>query len=174
MHRPTYIQRPRDADRLPYAVHRLDVDTDGSPMVPTCSGRSHASGSDRARFTSCGASSLTLASIVLQAAVASSDSSSQHFLNAFRCGLDGVSPIPHYYERRKDGERNEKDPRRKGEVYEERHGAQCTYPYGRDRGFHVFRLHAVRVPTLCRCRCSQMHTVAAALTSRHLLEQRVV
>jgi len=89
--------------------------------------------------------------------------SSQHLLNALRCGLDGVSPKPHHYERRGDGEREKKDPRRKGEVSEERHGAQCTHPYGRDRGFHVVLLHAASVPTLCRFRCSRMHTAAGGL-----------
>jgi hypothetical protein len=52
------------------------------------------------------------------------ESSPQHLLNALRCGLDGVFPKPHHYERREDGERDKKDPRRKGEVSEERYGAQ--------------------------------------------------
>src|SRR4029453_9936815 len=88
-------------------------------------------------------------------------SSSQHLLNALRCGLDGLSPIPHDYERRDDGERDKKGPRREGEVSEERHGAQCTHPYGRNRGFHVFGLHDGSLPTLCCFRCSQMHTAVA-------------
>lgn len=83
---------------------------------------------------------------------------SQRLLNALRCGLDRLSPIPHDDQRRDNGEREKKGPGREGEVSVERHGEQYTHPYGRDRSFHVFRLHDGSLSTLCNFRCSQMHT----------------